>query len=136
MTKHVPGTASRKAKREAKKEGGTAAASSSMKVMKAKIARPVAMKVMKAIGRTAMKAMKRSPAEVPVCTKSSPCPKLGSGPMDYKGGRIYTSGPKKAFRVIRARGKYSTEAGVAWGKPAPTPQAWKGALKKIDVYKP
>ena len=37
------------------------------------------------------------------------CPKKGSGPVDYKHGRIYTSEPRNAFRVIRRRGKYATE---------------------------
>ena len=56
--------------------------------------------------------------------------------MDYKGGRIYTSVPRKSFRVIRVRGPYGTEAGVAWGKASPDAVAWKAACKKVDDYKP
>ena len=65
------------------------------------------------------------------------CPKKGEGPIDYKGGRIYTSTPRSAFRVIRLRGNFSTERQARWTKSTkPDDKAFKNALRMVDEYKP
>ena len=65
------------------------------------------------------------------------CPKKGDGPIDYKGGRIYTSTPRSAFRVIRLRGNFSTERQARWKTSTkPDEKAFQDALRMVDEYKP
>ena len=65
------------------------------------------------------------------------CPKKGDGPVDYKGGRIYTSTPRSAFRVIRLRGNFSTERQARWKTSTkPDQKAFQDALRMVDEYKP
>ena len=61
-----------------------------------------------------------------------PCPKVGDGPIHYKKGAIYTSAPRKTFRIIRIRGKYETECTSKWAGAKPTEKDWKAALHKLD----
>ena len=93
-----------------------------------------AMKAMKTM--KAMKSEKKT-SEIPMYTVSgkAPCPKVGDGPVDYKGGRIYTSLSKSAFRVIRERGNYDSERSSTWAKvDKPDRKAWLAALKHVDEY--
>ena len=58
------------------------------------------------------KATKTDAAAIPhyMSRKDAKCPKVGEGPVDYyKGGRIYTSVARTAFRVIRKRGVFNTD---------------------------
>ena len=94
-------------------------------------AQTTAMKAMKT-----MKAMKAKPT-IPLYTVAAkaPCPKVGDGPVDCKGGRIYTSLPKRAFRVIRERGDYYSEKSSKWAKAdKPDRKAWQAALKSVDEH--
>ena len=67
--------------------------------------------------------------------KAAECPKPGAGPVDYKTGRIYTSVPRKAFRVIKDRTNFATEKSIKWSSDKPAAAHWKQALKAIDEYK-
>ena len=56
-------------------------------------------------------------------------------PVDYYGGKIYCSYPKKAWRVIRTAKVYNTEVPIPWGKSEPTPNTFKLALNAIDEWR-
>ena len=57
-------------------------------------------------------------------------------PVDYNGGRIYTSNAKKAYRAIRTKGDYYSEKAFSWKKDKqPSKKLWLGALRSIDEYK-
>ena len=104
------------------------------------------MKSMKA--KTAIKKEKKVKKETDPASKKNTiphfktraqarCPKKGDGPIDYKGGRIYTSTPRSAFRVIRLRGNFSTERQARWKtKTKPDQKASQDALRMVDEYKP
>ena len=81
--------------------------------------------------------MKRPAKEVATVWKTQPpLPSLNAPVTLYKGGKIYVSQKRKAFRVIRDGSDYATEAHSPWKKSSPTMEAWKAALSKIDEYKP
>jgi len=100
--------------------------------------KPVVKKAMKAKkDPKAMKAKTAKPAKPArkVWTTRPPLPSLGDDAVFYKGGVIYTSTTRKAFRVIQALPDYATETGVKWKGARPTAAEWGKALKKIDTYK-
>ena len=76
----------------------------------------------------------KRPAAVPWITKKPPLPRKGHGPVDYKGGRIYTSVVRSTFRVIRERKKYETERSQKWAGKTPDKKSWDAALKSIDEF--
>ena len=78
----------------------------------------------------------RKPAAAPkvLWEREPPCPREGSAAVNYKQGRVYTSTPRKSFRVIRAVPDYATELRVPWGADKPNQAAWKKALKAIEDY--
>ena len=55
-----------------------------------------------------------------------------SGSVHYNGGTIYSSFPRKMFRVIRTAKVYATERASPWGGDAPTDAAWAHALALIN----
>ena len=81
------------------------------------------------------KAAKPAKPERKVWTTRPPLPSLGAEGVFYKGGVIYTSTKRKAFRVIQLLPDYGTEACVKWSGQRPTASEWTRALKKIDTYK-
>lgn len=57
-------------------------------------------------------------------------------PVDYNGGRIYTSNSKKAYRPNRTQGDYYSEKSFRWEKDKkPSKKLWLGALRSIDEYR-
>ena len=59
-------------------------------------------------------------------------PKIGDPVVYYKGGKIYTSGTGKRFRVITNAKDYASEKQASWGQKKPTATAWAVALRFID----
>ena len=56
----------------------------------------------------------------------------GADPVDYRGARLYTSAPRKAWRTIMEYPNYSTEVGkIFTDKPR---DAWKQVLQTIDEH--
>ena len=78
--------------------------------------------------------MLKRPAAVPWITKKPPLPRKGDGPVDYKGGRIYTSVARATFRAIRERKVYATERSQKWAGNTPDKKSWDAALKSIDEF--
>ena len=91
-----------------------------MEGSKKKDAKKIAMKVIKP--ETKAKATKPAATEIPYykSRKEAKCPRVGDGPIDYRGGRIYTSAARTAFRVIRKRGVFNTERQLQWAQKGKT----------------
>ena len=86
---------------------------------------------------------KRQKPTPPVMKKPAACltrqgskhiamPDVATFPVDYNGGRIYASYPKKRFRIIRTDKVYTTECAAHWRAAEPTEESWKEALDAID----
>ena len=61
-------------------------------------------------------------------------PSLGAPPISYKRSKIYTSAPRKCFRVILEAANYSTEKSVSFGDKRPTQTAWGDVIALCDAY--
>lgn len=103
------------AKAAGKKKGGKGVAKKGRAAPK-KVAKGVKIKIWDGVGKLG----------------KPPCPKIGDGPIHYKKGAIYTSAPRKTFRIIRVRGKYETECTSRWEGTKPSDKDWKTALRKLD----
>ena len=86
---------------------------------------------------------KRQKPTPPVTNKPAACltrqgskhiamPDDATFPVDYNGGRIYASYPKKRFRIIRTDKVYTTECAAHWRAAEPTEASWTEALDAID----
>ena len=52
--------------------------------------------------------------------------------VDYRGGRVYVSMARRAFRAIRDKTNFSTETSKVWSDDPN--EAWKACLNAIDAY--